>query len=468
MLKKITCILLFAIVQYSSISQSTSSQWKLYTSFREVKGVATGQNSIVWAATSGGLFNFSSTEFSNIKKYTSLDGLRSNELTSISVSGDGKVWAGSFDGSISVLNIADNNWKQITDINTSTESSKRINAFYEYNNFMFFATEFCIVKFSISQFQFVDQPYTFLGPNVAIKSAVRDILVVNDTIWAATVNGIAYANINNSLPIQATWSNFTAGSSALKKNLTNCVSYFDSKVIIGSDSGMVSYQSGILNTFAPLYNGLPVEDPVYRMAVFAGNLYFSTYTNYDGYKGNYKIYRVNQSNINNAELIQSGTEVNSLEVNAAGDLLIGTINNGVDVHRNNSSNFVFPNGPYSNLNFNLAVDNQSNLWSVSGSLGDWSSRSGIYKYDGSSWFNYTYSEFPVMGNGCCGWVFTYPDRAGSIWVAGFGNGLLKIEGNNLTKYDETNSILRPFGGPGFVLIQGIDEDNSGNLWVLTN
>lgn len=468
MLKKIICIFLLTVINYGVYSQNLPNQWKIYTSFREVKGVASGQNSTVWAATSGGLFSFSSTDFSSIKNYTSLDGLRSNELTSISLSGDGKVWAGSFDGSISVLNIAENSWKQISDINTSSEPSKRINAFFEYNNFMFFATEFCIVKFSIPQFQFVDQPYTFLGPNLPIKSAVRDILVVNDTIWAATVNGIAYANINSSLPIQTSWSNFTTISSVLKKNLTNCISYFDSKVFIGSDSGMVYFQNGTLSTYAPLYNGIPVEDPVYRMAVAGGNFYFSTYTNYDGYKGNYRIFRVNQSNVNSAELIQSGTEVNSLEVNAAGDLLIGTVINGVDVYRNNASNYVFPNGPYSNLNFNLAVDNQSNLWSVSGSLGDWSSRSGVYRYDGSGWTNYTYSQYPVMGNGCCGWVFTYPDRSGNIWVAGFGNGLMKFQGNNITRYDETNSVLRQFGGPGFVLVQGIDEDNSGNLWVLNN
>lgn len=467
MIKKILLSGSFIIFLVPSIfSQSFGGNWNIYTSFREVKGIGIGGNK-VWAATSGGMFDFEHPSLSNIQKFTSLDGILSNELTAISVGSDGKVWAGSFDGSISVLNTSDNSWKQITDIKTSTEPSKRVNAFYQYNNLMFFATEFCIVKFSIPQFQFVDQPYIFLG-SIPIKSPVYDIIVINDTIWAGTKNGIAYANINTSLPIQSSWKNFTTGNSVLKKNLIHAVGYFDSKVMFGSDSGMVYYENGTLNSYQPLYNGVPLEEPVYRMAVSNGNLYFVTFTNYNGIKSNFRVFRVNSSNINNAELVASGFEVNSLKVASNGDLLVGTSNNGVNVLRNNTNNYVVPNGPFSNLNFNITVDPGKNVWAVSGSLGDWVNRSGIYKYDGANWYNYIYSEFPELGNGCCGWIYTYPDRIGNIWVAGFGNGLLKINGNELTRYTESNSILQQFGGPGFVLINGIDEDNSGNLWVLNN
>lgn len=466
MLNKIICILFFAVSFNQLYAQSQYPGWNIYTSFREVKGVASAPNA-VWAATSGGLFRFDQASLTGISKFTSLDGLLSNELTAISVSRDGNVWSGAFDGSISVYNPSNETWRQITDIRSSTEPSKRINSFYQYNNFMFFSTEFCIVKFDIPQFQFVDQPYTRFG-NLAVPSAVYDVFVVNDTIWAATRNGIAYANINTSLPIQNNWRTFTANSSVMKTDRTNCITYFDSRVFFGLDSGMVYYQNGVLNTYEPLYNGNPIQDVVFRMAVSGGEMYFSTYKIYPGYTADFNIYRVNLANINSAELIQTGQDVNSLEFSSTGDLLIGTVNNGVDVYRNSTHNYVIPNGPYSNLNFNISVDNNSRVWAVSGSLGDWVPRSGIYEYDGTKWFNYTYSEFPIMGAGCCGWVMTYPDRSGNVWVAGFGNGLLKINGSDVEKFDETNSVLQPFGGPGFVLVQGIDEDNAGNLWVLNN
>ncbi|MCI0449232.1 MAG: hypothetical protein L0Y79_05505 [Chlorobi bacterium] len=471
MLKKIICLLSFIYISAVLFAQNPTNGWNIYTSFRDVKAISSGQN-LTWAASTGGLFSFDPNNSTNISKYTSLDGLLSNELSSVIVGNDGRVWAGAFDGSISVFNPLDKVWRQITDIQASNEPSKRINSFYQYNNLMFFATEFCIVKFSIPQFQFVDQPYIFLGPLLPIKSAVNDLIVINDTIWAATKNGIAFANINRNLPIQSSWLNFTTGNSVMKKNLSNSVVYFDSKIFIGTDSGMVYYQNGALNSYAPLYNGNPVADPVYRMTVSGGTMYFSTYNNYFSgtltYRDNYKIYKVNQNNSNNAELVTNGFEVNALEINSNVELLIGTVNNGVDVYRNNSHNYVSPNGPFSNLNFHVTVDQSSRVWALSGSLGDWASRSGVYRYDGTSWFNYTYSQFPVMGSGCCGWVFTYPDRQGNIWVAGFGNGLLKISGNEMVRFDESNSILQQSGGQGFVLIQGIDEDNSGNLWVLNN
>ena len=328
MLKKIVLVILLSFTGIQLYSQSTSG-WNVYTSLRETKGISLGNN-LIWAATSGGLFNFDPNNTSVTKKYTSLDGLRSNELTALTYSTGGVVWTGAFDGSISVLNTGDASWRQITDINSSSEPSKRINAFYEYNNLMFFATEFCIVKFNIPQFQFVDQPYTRYG-TLPANSPVYDIAVINDTLWAATKNGIAYANINNNLPIASNWSTFVTGNSVLKNNKINCISYFDSKVFMGSDSGLVYFQNGTLNTFAPLVNGNPFQDPVYRLAVSGNTLYFSAFSLDGSYRYNFRIYRVNSNNLNNAELIESGTEVNSLKVNAAGDLLIGTVNNGVEV-----------------------------------------------------------------------------------------------------------------------------------------
>ncbi len=466
MLKKLVVLTALFVISSSLFSQNSTGSWNIYTSLREVKGISLGSN-LVWAASSGGLFNFDPNNFSNIKKYTSLDGLGSNELTAVSTSSNNSVWVGAFDGSISVLNNTDQSWRQITDIYNSTEPSKRINAFYEYNNLMFFATEFCIVKFNIPQFQFVDQPYTRFG-NLTSPSPVYDIMVVNDTLWAATKNGIAYANINNNLPIASNWSTFTTGNSVLKNNKINSVVYYDSRVFMGTDSGMVYFQNGTLNTFTPLYNGNPILDPVSKVTISGSTMYFSVFSYNGNDRTNFRLFKVSLSNINNAELIESGTDVNALKVNSAGDLLIGTFNKGVNVFRNNANNYVIPNGPFSNLQSSLIVDGSSNLWSVSGSLGDWTPRSGIYKLGSDSWANFTYESYPVLGNGCCGWVNVYPDRLGNMWVAGWGNGLLKINGNDLTRYDETNSILASAGAPGFVLTYGLDEDNSGNLWVLNN
>ncbi|HEY3249639.1 MAG TPA: two-component regulator propeller domain-containing protein [Ignavibacteria bacterium] len=459
MLKKICSILLFssAIVIFS---QNTQNGWNIYTSMRDVSSVGLLGNS-VWAASSGGLFTFDESSPSNITKFTTLEGLLSNELNTNIVDLNGNIWGGAFDGSISVYYPSNKTWRGITDIRNSNESSKRINHFFQYGNFMFFATEFCIVKFSISQFQFVDQPYIFLGPLLSPKTPVNWIHVVNDTIWAATDDGIAYANINSGLPIQTNWHNFKTVNSVLNRNLINTIAYFGNKVFFGTDSGMVYFQNGTLTKFEPLFNGNPLREAYGDMIAAGNGLYFSSYRYSD------RIYRVDISNLGVATEVYSGNPVNNFKVESNGNLVVATKYRGIDIYRNSTHTSIYPNGPYSNLIFNMAVDNNSNLWAVSGSLGNWENESGIYKLEGTTWKNYILAQYPQMGPGCCGYVQVYSSRNGrDVWVSGFGLGLLNINGDSLTRYTDANSILCFFENSGFVLVEGIKEDNNGNLWLI--
>ncbi|MCX7877044.1 MAG: hypothetical protein N2510_00215 [Ignavibacteria bacterium] len=450
-----------SFISCSAFNVFTQQKWEIYTSFREVKSVSL-QGNKVWAASTGGLFSFDYTNPSaTISKLTSLDGLQSNDLSSVTVSMDGRVWAGASDGSISVYNPATGVWRQISDIRASAEPSRRINAFYQYNNLMFFSTEFCIVKFSIPQFQFVDQPYISLGPLLPIKSPVYDILVLNDTIWAATKNGIAYANINTNLPIQSNWRNYTTNNSVLNRNLINCIEKFSGAIYFGTDSGMVRYENATLVKYEPLVNGQPFTDPVYRMTVVGNDFYFSAYNNLDGYKVNFRIFKVSSSNINLAELVYTGLEVNSMESDAQGDLILGTAGNGVDIFRNGQNNFIIPNGPNSNVFQDMSIDINGDLWAVSGGV-----NAGIYKFDVESktWKNYSTEQYPWMrGND---FRHIYGSKFNNtVWAGGFGTGLLRISGDSLTLFNNENSCLQPFEG-NFTLAEGIEEDNSGNLWVI--
>ncbi len=456
MLKKLVLITAFAICG-NLFSQSSNSLWNIYTSYREVKALSY-RDGFVWAATSGGLFNFELNNPSNIKKYNSLDGLRSNELTSLGITSDNRVWAGAFDGSISVFNIGNQKWQQITDIYNSTEPSKRINAFYEYNNFMFFATEFCIVKFNISNFEFVDQPYTRFG-NLTAPTPVNDLLVINDTIWAATRNGLAYANINTNLPIASNWKTFTTNNSVLMNNRINSLAYFDSKVFMATDSGLVYFQNGNLNSFNPLVNGNPFVDPVSKLSVSGNNLYFSAFS-YDGLtKYNFRIFRTNLSNLNNAELIESGTAVNSLIVEQSGNLLIGTVNKGVKINRSGNISNIYPNGPASNVFQDISIDQNGNIYGVSGGL-----NAGVYRYNFNDWKNFSTENQPWMQANDFRHIYASKYN-NTVWAGGYGSGLLKIEGDSVLLYNNQNSCLVSLDG-NFTLAEGIAEDNTGRLWLI--
>src|SRR3990172_7365127 len=289
MIKIISSIILALAVVSVYAQNNSGTGWNIYTSMKDVRSVSIIGND-VWAASTGGLFRFDAAGLSGIKKFTSIDGLLSNELSSGIADLEGNIWAGAQDGSISLYNTSNGTWRVISDIRSSGESNRRINHFFQYGNLMFFATEFCIVKFSISQFQFVDQPYIFYIQS-NIKAPAKWIHVVNDTIWAATSYGIAYANVNSSLPIGSSWKNFTINNSVLNRNLINTIAYFNNKVFFGTDSGMVYFQNGTLLKYEPLFNGVPVMDAVKSMSAAGNSLYFSSYRN------SQRIYKVNANDI---------------------------------------------------------------------------------------------------------------------------------------------------------------------------
>ena len=456
MMSNKTFIIFFVILfVFVSISYPQSYEgWSIYTSFKDVRGIGISGNKI-WAATTGGMFSFDyNSPSSTTAKYTTLEGLLSNELSTLIVDNSGNVWSGGLDGSLNVFYPSTGIMKIIPDILNSTETSKNINGFFQYGNYMFIANEFSIIKYDINRFEFVDQPYIYLGPLVPVKSPVYETIVKNDTIWAATKYGIAYANINNYLPIQSSWSNYTTGNSVMLKNKTNTVAYFNNNIYFGTDSGMVYHSSSGLNLYFPVYNNSPITDRISHMTVSNGNLYFSTYFNSN------RVFKVNVSNLNSASLVYSGVEVNSLKVNSAGDLLIGTANKGIIIYKNNNVSYVNPNAPNSNLFVYVDVDINQNVWGTSGGV-----QEGIFRFDGNTWKNFTTADYPEMiGND---YRQVYASRYSStVWASGYGEGLLKIMDDSVYLFNDANSILKPFISAGFVLVEGVKEDNQGNLWVL--
>src|SRR5436309_624408 len=107
----ISLIIPFLLYTNLLFSQISTAGWETHTSMKDVRGVNIIDNN-VWAASSGGLFTFNtSSPSSTIKKYTTFDGLLSNELTCSTVDNSGNVWCGANDGSISVYYPAQNKWR---------------------------------------------------------------------------------------------------------------------------------------------------------------------------------------------------------------------------------------------------------------------------------------------------------------------------------------------------------------------
>jgi ligand-binding sensor domain-containing protein len=419
---------------------------------RDVKGVDV-HGDRVWAASFGGMFSFNINNSSSIEKYTTLNGLFTNQLTAIKTDNNSsQVFIGSDDGGISVYDPVSGQWKYANDIKVSGEPSKRINHFFQYGNNMFISAEFGVIKFNVSQFQFVDQPYIFLGPEFPPKTAAKETYVVNDTVWVATFNGIAYANVNANLPIQSNWRNYTIYNSALVSSNVYSITYFDNRVFFGTDSSMVYHQNGQLERYYPVYNGNTLYLPVIKTASSSNAMYFATGA------GDNKVYKVTPSTYNDVQLIMENVIVTSMDISDDGRLVVGTSNAGVVIEGGAST---YPNGPHSNLFFSMSVDWDENLWVATGS-------EGFYKFDKitSLWENYTVDKYPAIRSNNFKHILASKFR-NVIYASNFGEGLLIKDGDSLAMYDETNSILRPLqGSTEFVVCEGLAEDQAGNLWVI--
>lgn len=442
--------LLFALTFTCSIvfAQNNYRGWQVYTSFKDTRAVDFSAGKI-WAASTGGLYTFDAASGSQIQTFTNLDGLRSIDLNAVYVDNSSNVWSGSLDGAISIYLQSSNSWAYITDIQTSNETNKKINHITQYGNFIFMATEFSVIKFDAIRFEISDQPYTYLGLLIDPKPPVNKLLVVDTTIWAATQRGIAFANVNRYLPIRENWYNYTmANTTVLKTNRINTVKYFAGRVIFGTDSGMVSYANSTLTRYEPLLNGQPLTSrPIIDIAVDGNSMYIATYNTYN------EIYRVDASNLNEAQVFASGFGINSLEA-AGGDLYIASPSYGTI--KNNLNTKILPDGPNSNFFFYDEVDQNENLWAVG---------EGIYRFNGSTWKNFNTQSHPWIGGNLFVQLYSSP-LTGIVWASGFGNGLGRIVGDSIFMFNAYNSCLQGFGGNDFVLVEGVKEDHNGKLWLI--
>ncbi len=128
------------------------------------------------------------------------------------------------------------------------------------------------------------------------------------------------------------------------------------------------------------------------------------------------------------------------------------------------------NGPYSNLAFELkSIDNQ--LWVAPGGYAsDWSKRwisDGVFYYTDYEWHNINRSNTEALDTiSDIVTVAIDPINTSKVYVGSFHKGLLEFEDFELKNiYNKSNSSLGELSGYGYVYITGLDFDSKNNLWI---
>ena len=417
--------------------------WKSYTDMKNVRSVAS-DGTTIWAATSGGIFQFNPTD-SSYQKFVNSDGLSTNDATAIFVDSLGNVWIGQQSGNIDVYNPKKNSWRYITDVTRSGKTNRGINSFFQSGDKMYIATGFGAVVFSVSKFEFADT-YTRFGipPQTLIEPVVTAVHVYQNRVFVATSSGIVASKIGSAnLVAPESWEIYPNTSGV------NNVAEFNGEFYASSTAGMMKFQNN--NNSWSVVSGLTTA--VRIISALDTSL---------GFVDGSSVRSLNTVNL--VSTLNSGipARVSGGTMTKQRKIFLGDSSLGIGSWNTTLNwQFYLPNGPNSNSFQQIVVDENGMVWSASGRSGG-----GFYSYNGFLWRNYTAGNPSMMTSNDCFAIELGPNN--SKWISTWGGGLVLV--------DKNNNVVRVFNQnvPGFVgvsentnyIVPGkVASDRNGNVWV---
>jgi hypothetical protein len=329
--------------------------------------------------------------------------------------------------------------------------SKRINHITANASTLYISLPFGIVTLDINTNEFGD---TYFIGNNSSEVAVNKIEIANNTIYAATENGLYMASLNEEFLVDSNnWTHL------FSNNFSN-IKFFDNRVFL--TEGTTLYE--LIGTSLNLVNNqsLPILD------VTASNNYLTvtTDTRVLIYDKNLTLY---------TQSIVETTDEFKYQANTAqvyGDkLFIGTKNYGV-LQSNLASikefTEIHPAGPISNSIYSFSKLDKD-LWIVYGGHDDQfhalNLNKGISHFNGTDWVTIPYGPDGItMGN--LSFVSIDPFHENRVYVSSYLYGMTVIENDEVVmNWDDTNSALERGIGWEVLLIGSTVFDQEGNLWI---
>ncbi|MGD8778549.1 MAG: two-component regulator propeller domain-containing protein [Ignavibacteria bacterium] len=411
--------------------------WQNYTDMKVVnKSFKNGSD--FFSATEGGLFKYDSGT-KEFKFFTKSEGLSSQILTAIAYSGT-NIWLGADDGMIDILDSAGNNTDRIVDIFTSDKSKKQINDILINDGEVYISTDFGISVINENTFAF-EETVTKFG-DFSSDTKVNSISLL-DKIYVATDQGIAVQKDGaDNLAYPDSWDTF--GSSNFGDTVVNKVVSHLGELFAATDNGLYVFRNSQWEQTA-------LDNEKVKDLYTNGTELFLILPNL-----------LIQYNDGSAETLLQNTSLEFTQIfEVEGSQIYLSTSEGILLFNNGTSESIVPPGPESNRFISLAVDDDGNLWSGSGSdlYGV-----GFFKFDGTDWTNFNTANNPELPSNAYHIIYAADDN--SIYIGNWGRGITKYKENSFEIFNSFNTDLQGIpNDPDFVVINGIDEDSEGNIWV---
>ncbi len=456
------CILFFILfVSIHSYSQTDfSNQWEDFFSYNNVKKITFTDNTL-YALTDNAAFTYNlSTE--ETQKLSSVNGLSGGTTAAFHYNETyNRLVIGYDNGLIEVVNDDGTVTVSPDIVNFNQSGLKRINHIYEHDNKLYLATSFAIIVYDIEKLEFGDT--YFIGPGSSSIN-IYQTTVLNNTIYAATENGIYTADVNNNSLIDA--SNWTLQFSG---NYQKIVTFSSNVYTVQGSSVSRINGTTLQNVISLAGNIIDITASDTHLAV---SLNKST-TIYDAALtavGSNTVSSIFDFSLNSAQYFN-------------GKIFLATERFGVlsgDVGLQNYTE-IHPKGPLANTPFSIDVHN-NNLWIVYGgydaTFTPSQNRQGFSRYNGEDWFNTLLDPSDLFGDLVN--VTIDKSQENHAFISSFGDtnrtttkltgGLYEVQDDQIINfYNHLNSPLQDIvpTNPNRVTIRISDTafDRDQNLWV---
>ena len=460
-MKKAIYISILLISQFF-FAQQSNQLWKGYFSYNEIVDVESASDT-VFAATQNAVFS-KAIASSDLKIFNSINGLKPESITTIHHSQTtNKTFAGNTNGLLLIIN-SDGTISTKVDIINEVPvppNKKKINDFYEHEGKLYIATDYGISVMDVATSEFI---ITYFIGTSGEETEVLQTTVLNNQIYAVTRSfGIRKGDLANpNLYDFSQWQTFDAGFWG------GIVTFNNELVAMNADAKTYRYNG---TSFQQVLNqtqaGLKIKTNGTELIITTQNHVFVLNQAYN--------VLVDITQIPNYNVIfKAATVVNGI-------LYIGTEKDGLfSAALTNPSVFevLSPNGPVRNYIFRVKKA-PNYLWAV---YGDYTrdynpyalDEFGISKFSNDNgWELIPYND--LFQAKSISDIVINPNNPNQVYATSYFSGLLKIEGDNIELFNNTNTgpngleSLVVSGSPSYIdiRINSPAFDKDGNLW-LTN
>lgn len=457
---------LFYIVFFSQLilaQEIAIGQWRVHLPYYKCISVALIKNKI-YAATPTGLFYYDKSD-NSIERISRVNGLSDLDINVICADVlRNQIIVGYKNGNIDIIK-EDGKVVNFSDIKRkSISTDKIINNITINNSLAYFATGFGIVVFDLIKNEVKD---TYLIGNNGGYLDIKEVAIFNNTIYAATVNGLYYADLN--APNVADFNYWTRVNS-LPNGIFNSVISINDKVF-------ANYSPFIQNV-----NNLIDKDTLYvlennqwRVLNTTINVTAKRLQKLENTLVRVTIYNIGFYNLN-GDYLYSYYNYNlqppapsQLITDNEGIIWIADLNNGlVKVESTGTFTSITPNGPSALNSSWFSSSDNGILYVAKGGVDDtWGNlflSPEIYTFSNGEWgsINST-NDAGMVNKPDIITVAVNPNNNNELYAASYFNGLIKLENNKVVaSYNETNSSLERNYRCG---VAGIAIDNNNNVWV---